>query len=187
MKYFGFFRPYWKDHCYQTGYLMGGRQMREAYKTGPCSCTVKGGKWFNVRLEIRGTIVTVIMNDIPTTTFKSHYPASNKGSGILVTGGCRKSIRFRSLTMSTLPQLPFVSKNCQNARVAGDVYKLMAYSGIEDSTHPGICRALFPKIIVGNSYVISVKIHTHGSLLGGKYGVIFNVKNPDSFEFVYFR
>ena len=89
--------------------------------------------------------------------------------------------------MSSLPQLPFVSKHCQNARAAGDVYKLMAYSGEEDASHPGICRALYPKVVEGNSYVINVHIHAQGSLVGAKYGVIFNVKNADNFEFVYLR
>ena len=187
MTYFVFLRPFWKDYCYQTGYLMGGREMREGSKTGPCPFTVSGGQWFNVRLEIRGQIVTVIMNNFPAGTFKSHYPANNKGSGVLVTGGCRKSIRFRNLGVSSLSSLPFVAKNCQSARVAGDGYKLLAYSGEQDVTHPGICRALYPKVVEGNSYVISVNIYTQESLLSGKYGVIFNVKNADNFEFVYFR
>lgn len=181
------FRPYWKDHCYQTGYIMGGRQKREGSKTGPCSCTVKGGKWFNVRLEIHGNIVSVFMNDLPAATFKSHYPTNNKGSGILVTGGCRKSIRFRDFSVSSLPLLPFTSKNCQSARDAGEYYRVMAYPGVEDTTQPGVCRAVYPKVVKGNSYVIGVSFYTQGSLLGGKYGVMFNVKNADSFEFVYFR
>lgn len=165
--------------------------MREGSKTGPCSCAVKGGKWFNVRLEIRGNIVTVIMNDIPTTTFKSHYSAINKGSGVLVTGGRRMAIRFKNLFTWRLPQLPFVSKHCQSTRVAevlgGDVFTLMAHSGVEDPEHSVICRALFPKVIVADSYVVSVKIQAKGSLMGGKYGIIFNVKNADNFDFVSFR
>ena len=63
----------------------------------------------------------------------------------------------------------------------------MAYSGEEDASHPGICRALYPKVVEGNSYVINVRIHAQGSLVGAKYGVIFNVKNADNFEFVYLR
>ena len=166
---------------------MGGIQKREGSKTGPCSCTVTGGKWFNVRLEIRRNIVSVFMNDLPAAIFKSHYPTNNKGSGILVTGGCRKSIRFRAFSVSSLPLLPFTSKNCQSARDAGDYYKLMAYPGIEDTTQPGVCRALYPKAVSGDTYTISVSFYTQGSLLGRKYGVMFNVKNADSFEFVYFR
>lgn len=167
--------------------MMGGIQKREGSKTGPCSCTVTGGKWFSVRLEIRSNIVSVFMNDLPAATFKSHYPTSNKGSGILVTGGCRKSIRFRDFSVSSLPLLPFTSKNCQSARDAGEYYKLMAYPGIEDTTQPGVCRALYPKVVNGDTYAISVSFYTQGSLLGGKYGVMFNIKNADSFEFVYFR
>ena len=166
---------------------MGGIQKREGSKTGPCSCTVTGGKWFNVRLEIRNNIVSVFMNDLPAATFKSHYPTNNKGSGILVTGGCRKSIRFRNFSVSSLPLLPFTSKNCRSARDTGEYYKLMAYPGIEDTSQPGVCRALYPKAVSGDTFTISVSFYTQGSLLGGKYGVIFNVKNADSFEFVYFR
>ena len=165
--------------------------MREGSKTGPCSCAVKGGKWFNVRLEIRGNMVTVIMNDIPTTTFKSHYSAINEGSGVLVTGGRRMAIRFKNLFTWRLSQLPFVSKHCQSTRVSevlgGDVFTLTAYSGVEDPEHSVICRALFPKVIVADSYVVSVKIQAKGSLMGGNYGIIFNVKNADSFDFVSFR
>ena len=166
---------------------MGGVQRREGSQTGPCSRTVAGGKWFNVRLEIRRNVISVFMNDMLAATFKSHYPSKNKGSGVLVTGGCRKSIRFRNFTVSSLPLLPFASKNCQSARYAGEYYKLMAYPGIEDTMQPGVCRALYPKVVQGESYIISVKFYTQGSLLGGKYGVMFNVKNVDSFEFVYFR
>ncbi|XP_022805350.1 hemicentin-1-like [Stylophora pistillata] len=184
---FIYFRPYWKDHCYQTGYIMGGRQKREGAKTGPCSCTVTGGKWFNVRLEIRGNIVSVFMNGVAAATFKSHYPSTNKGSGVLVTGGCRKSIRFRNFTVKSLPLLPFTSKNCQSARDTGSYFTLIAYTGIEDTTQPGVCRAVYPKSVLGTSYVISVSFYVQGSLLGGKYGVMFNAKNADSFEFVYFR
>ena len=180
-------RPYWKDHCYQTGYMMGGRQRREGAKTGPCSCTVAGGKWFNVCLEIRSNIVSVFMNGLAAATFKSHFPSTNKGTGVLVTGGCRKSIRFRNFTVKSLPLLPFTSKNCQGARDSGSYFTLMAYPGIEDTTQPGVCRAVYPKNVLGTSYVISVSFYVQGSLLGGKYGVMFNVKNADSFEFVYFR
>ena len=131
----------------------------------------------------------VFMDNIPATVFKSHFPASSKGSGVMITGGCRTSIRFRNFTLSSLPPLPFETKNCQSARLGGggDYYKLMTYSGLKDFTQPGICRAFYPKVIAGNSYVIRVKFYTKGSLLGGKYGVIFNVKNADNFEFVYFR
>ena len=36
--------------------------MREGSKTGHCSCTVRSGRWFNARLEIRGNRVNVIMS-----------------------------------------------------------------------------------------------------------------------------
>ena len=164
-----------------------GRQMREGSKTGHCSCAIKGGKWFNVRLEIRGYKVYVITNNKPVATFKAHYHANDKGSGILVTGGFQNTIRFRNLVVTPLPELPFASKNCQNARVSGKVYKLMAYNSEGDDTDNGICRALYPKVIEGNSYIISVNINTQGNVLGGKYGVLFNAKNSETFEFVYFR
>ena len=161
--------------------------MREGSKTGHCSYTVRSGRWFNARLEIRGNRVNVIMNNKPAATFKSHYHANSKGSGILVTGGSRKSIRFRNFVVTSLPELPFVSKNCQSARAAGNVFKVMAFSGEEDDTDQGICRVLYPKVVQGSSYVISVNIYAQGNVLGGKYGIIFNVKNAETFEFVYFR
>ena len=172
-----------------TGRTTGGRHMREGSRTGPCSCTLRGEQWFNVRLEIRGNAVIVFMDNIPAASFKSHFPASSRGSGVLVTGRCRASIRFRNFNLSPLPSLFFDTKNCQSARLSdnGDYYKLMAYGSLRDSPQPGICRALFPEVIAGNSYVIRVKFYSGGSLLGGKYGIIFNVKNSNSFEFVYFR
>ena len=161
--------------------------MREGYKTGHCSCTVRSGRWFHVRLEIRGNRVNVIMNNKPAAMFKSHYHANSKGSGILVTGGSRKSIRFRNFVVTSFPELPFVSKNCQSARAAGNSYKVMAFSGEEDDSDQGICRVLYSKVVQDGSYVINVNIYVQGNVLGGKYGIIFNVKNADTFEFVYFR
>lgn len=161
--------------------------MREASTTGHCPCTLKSGKWFNVRLEIRAHEVTVMMNNKHTATFKSYYQLSEDwtpGSGLLVTGGCRKSMRFSHFAVSSLPKLPFVHVNCRSARVAGIVFKLTAYSGNDK----GMCRALYPKVAAAASnYTLSVNIRSMGSILGGKYGVIFNAKNPDTFEFVYFR
>ncbi|XP_068732418.1 uncharacterized protein [Montipora capricornis] len=187
---FIYFRPLWKDHCYQTGYLLGSREMREASTRGHCSRVIKSGKWFNVRLEIRGYKVYVMLNNKHTTTFKSHYQSSadlTPGIGLLVTGGCQKSMRFKNFVVSSLPELPFVYKNCQGARVTANVFKLMSHNSNEHDEYQGICRALFPEVPVGKNYVLSVNIHGLGSIMGEKYGVIFNAKSADSFEFVCIR
>ena len=185
-----FCRPLWKDHCYQTGYLLGSREMREASTRGYCSRVIKSGKWFNVRLEIRGYKVYVMINNKHTTTFKSHYQSSadlTPEIGLLVTGGCQKSMRFKNLVVSSLPELPFVYKNCQGARVTSNVFKLMSHSSNEHDEYQGICRALFPEVPVRKNYVLSVNIRSLGSIMGEKYGVIFNAKSADSFEFVCIR
>lgn len=159
--------------------------MREASTTGHCSCTLQSGKWFNMRLEIRAHEVNAMVNNKHTATFKSYYQLTEDwipGSGLLVTGVCRKSMCFRHFEVSSLPKLPFVHVNCRSTRVVGIVFKLTAYSGDDD----GKRRAFFPEVATAASnYNLSVNHHSMGSTLGGKYGVIFHAKNPDTFEFVY--
>lgn len=183
---FLFFRPHWRDVCFQTGYLINGifHQSNDSYLQSDCSSIPRGGHWFELTVEVRQNSAIVFVDGTHLTSFRTHHPLKAAG-GIAVASGCRRITRFKNFEIKDLAPLPFNTSGCTSARTVGGFFTLVAGN---DIIRDFLCRAFFPTSVDESTYILTVSLYsqTEPQAVNIRYGVIFNVHNGRNFEFVYF-
>ncbi|XP_048590626.1 uncharacterized protein LOC116613216 [Nematostella vectensis] len=186
---FVYFRPHSAGGCYQTGYVVNGVPNLSGASSGPCSGgPPSGGKWFSAHVDVIGTRGKIFLGEILVATITTHFPAKLQG-GVIVANGYKNVIYFKEYKMKKLSDgLPFPSRSCRATLRGPGYYELDAAHGTWPAS--GFCRVLMPKSLHTKEYSVSVDLYNVVGWKGvnsGHLGLMYNAKDIDNFEFVYFR
>ena len=181
-------RPHSKSGCFQTGYVLNGVPKFDGGISSTCpNGPPKGGKWFTARVEVRGVSASIYRDGLNVRSTKTRFPAKGRG-GVIVANGYKNIIQFRNFRLKALPTHALTSQSCLAVRNSGKNYVLDANHGKWPAD--GFCRALYPTTVNGPNYQVSAQLYNQIGWSGvnaGHLGLMYNVKDIDNFDFVYFR
>ncbi|KAK3755755.1 hypothetical protein QZH41_019992, partial [Actinostola sp. cb2023] len=183
---FVYFRPHWSGGCFQTGYVKNGVVVMAA---GSVSAKCSNGvpphqKWFTAKVEVRGKSVSIYKNGQRVAApVSSHFATTGKG-GVLVANGYKNTIRYKDYKLRELH--PYPVSSCVGVSKLPSYVQMVGKGGSWPSV--GFCRTLIGASISGSAYAISVSLYNLQGRSGyGHLGILYNAKDINNFDFVYFR
>lgn len=145
-------------------------------------------RWIHTTVEVRDSDVTVFLDGVHVTTIKGHLTPRASG-GIVVANQQGNVARFKDFTISNLQSLPFETRSCASLQENSEYYSLINRNGVLSR---GFCRTLLKDSPTeGNSsYQISVDLFSEVDWSGdgvAYLGIIFNARDINNADFIYFR
>lgn len=98
--------------------------------------------------------------------------------------GYKNTIRFKDYRLQKLPTYSHPVSSCVSVSKTASFVEMIGTGGTWPSA--GFCRTMISKSIAGSSYSISVKLFNVRSSTG-HLGILYNAKDINNFDFVYFR
>lgn len=131
----------------------------------------------------------LLIKNMQATTFQPHFPNQPRG-GVIVKLGESNVIRFRGLTIKPVFKNLFDIINCQSFyRISAHYYRLDSRGG--QWPEGEFCKAIYKKKLTSKDYSVSVQLFnqrgSHGTHLSGTLGLMFNAKDENNYDFIYFR
>ena len=147
----------------------------------------KGGVWFPVSVTVHGQDAQVYHSGVQVATVKPHFPPRAWG-GVFAYNGYKNVILFRNFKTFPVIHIKKSSKRCKR------VVELPGYTKV-DAAHgswprDGFCQVAYLRDSSTSSYQLSVDMYIFIGWRGvnsGHPGVLFNAKDEDNYDFVYFR
>ena len=145
-------------------------------------------RWIHTMLEVRDSEVTVFLNDVYLTSYQGHIP-QKASVGVVLANNEGNVARFKDLSVTDQPSLPFDMKSCASLQHHSEYYTLINQN---DVWSRGFCRVLLKDTPVKNgpSYQISVDFYSEMDLSGDRIsyvGILFNARDINNADFIYFR
>ena len=181
-------RPHSRSGCFQTGYVLNGLLKWNGGISSTCPNGPPGGaKWFTAKVKVRGFSASIYRDGVLVRSIKTHFFAKGRG-GVIVANGYKNIILFRNFRIRAIAAHPFITQSCLATRRSGNYYTLDANYGKWPAN--GFCRALFPRRVLSNNYVVSAQLYNQKGWRGansGHLGFMYNAYDNNNFDFVYFR
>ena len=184
-----FFRPHNSGQCFQTGYVENGvpKFTNGISSSCPGQNPPTGGQWFDVRIEVNNNKAKIYLAGKFVREVTPHYPVKGEG-GVLVANGYKNIAYFRNFKIS---EIDYSVTSCVAASSgpSGSYFVLDADHGTWPSS--GFCSALNNKDTLNeNQYSISAELFNKigwNGVNSGHLGLLYNAKDEQNYDFVYFR
>ena len=176
------FRPHSGSTCFQTGHVING----VVSFVGAVSSTCPNGapphqSWFTAKVVVSGKSVSIYKDDQLVRVVKGYYGAIGKG-GVLLANGYDNTIRYKDFQI----RIPHTVSSCKSVTKFSSYVQMVGGPGSWPTA--GFCRTLMTKSVSGSDYSISVSLYNEkGRSNIGHLGILYNAKDMNNFDFVYFR
>ena len=185
------FRPHSSSSCFQTGYTVNGVPTFKNAISAACpgQNAPKGGQWFDARVEVNNKKAKIYLAGKLVREFTAHYPAKGQG-GVLVANGYKNIAQFRNFDVTHYSG-DYLVTSCVVASSGdtGSYFQLDANHGKWPAS--GFCSAVNDKdTLNSNKYAVSAQLFNkigHAGINSGHLGLLFNAKDGNNYDFVYFR
>ena len=122
------------------------------------------------------------------TSFRGHFPPKGAG-GVLLANRHGSVVRFKNFIINDIPSLPFETRSCATMQDNTKYYSMISQG---DFWSQGFCRALLKNVNLEetSTYQVSVDLFSDLGWSGDRIaylGIIFNARDINNADFIYFR
>ena len=175
--------------CFQTGEIQRGRLNWYGSQVGSCPHgPPRNARWIHITLEVRKSEVSVFLEGVHVTSFRGHFPPKGAG-GVLLANRRGSVVRFKNFIINDIPSLPFETRSCATMQDNTKYYSMISQG---DFWSQGFCRALLKNVNLEetSTYQVSVDLFSDLGWSGDRIaylGIIFNARDINNADFIYFR